>query len=347
MAQPGMPESTCSTTPHGDMRAQHELDNKPMLPAAAQPCKECPWRKSNNKMPHPFNIYEGTEIQRLWRDISHQGRPSGCHLFDPAHQFNEQSAELGFVKPVNVGQRRECSGSAALIQRELRIAANYPNYQAYAAARPAGLKLKAFKILAKRLQGQALHPLTDPQVDQSLMNDPLEFVDEQSLFWQFPTETLWDLSATIDVVSAGLGEQVECGCPVCEGHQSVHSTDDLTTAGDAIVKVDRELHGLLSALTAFGIRTTDSCIDLREAVEKLWPQRLPSLLAPAPGGFNYADILSEGAAFIRFCNSTPVEQEFIKRLHAAGFHTVSMGLLTQVMFSRHQIPAITRTARIR
>jgi hypothetical protein len=230
------------------------IDNLPRIKAAGQSCSECPFRKSNIDRPHFNNQYSQTEFARLWRTIAVEGQFFGCHLTDADyHPVPQESLDMGYQKPADIGARRECAGSVALIRRDLRLAESYPNHSAYIKARPAGLSSHAFLVLSKRLTGMMEPPVRFAvKPDESDVIDPMERIDTSSIEWAINSDGAAALLLALESVVGSL-----CECPVCNNYTTAHTARPFLTADGDAVDADEELHGLLTNLAAAGIRTMD------------------------------------------------------------------------------------------
>lgn len=324
----------CQNTTHAS--------DRPMEPAKLQNCQECPFRKTNLHRDHPNGIqYTPGEFSKLWRNVSQDGGMFGCHMWDAdLHPFDESAKEAGFHAPVDVGARIECAGMVAMVERELDIADAAPSYEEYHRQRPLGMSQKAILIYSARRIGERGPALRfSEHINKDDILDPHDVVDSSSLKWQFSEEQAGKLLRTLE---ARMPAARKCDCIICERHGEVHPSRTLTTAEDLTVEIDAELHTLLSAMAAAGIRTTDSCINLHECIMAIEPRGYAPLINGSQRGtMNYERVLRRKAAFIRLRNDGSQEQAFISRAEKLpGIETTATGLLTQVVFPQDSIPAL-------
>ena len=306
------------------------IDSLPRLPAAAKACSECPWRKSNADREHFNNQYSTQEFTRLWRSIAVDGKFFGCHLFDAdVHPVPSESLAMGYQKPADIGARRECAGMVAVIRRELRIVANYEDHEKYLEARPAGLSRKAFQQLKQRINGDLLPELRfASDEDESDVADPMERVDQTSWEWLLSGEGQVDLLVTLEAINGST-----CECPVCTNHAVVHPSKELKLPDGTTVPVDQELHELLAGMVDAGIQTVDSCIDMAEALDRLWPDRKSALLRAPAGKLNYRNMIMQRAAHIRFNNTSMPAKAFQGAAEKTyGVEVSVSGIMTQIVF---------------
>ena len=231
-----------------------------------------------------------------------------------------------------------------MVQREFQEARKYPNWEAYHAARPAGLSRKALQISHARLTGKLDPPLrfSETILEEGLV-DPDEFVDTGSPFWMFDDVGHDEIYRTAQALFPALREQ---DCAFCNRHEEAHPATELTTAEGITVRVDTALHPLLSALAARGVRTTDSFRDFRGGVEKLTPHELPLLMNGAiRGTLNYETVLRRRDAFIRLRNDNDAEKAFITAAEKLDGVTVEIvSLLTQLVFPLGQVDELAALA---
>ncbi|MGY4544512.1 uncharacterized protein (DUF2249 family) [Arthrobacter sp. UYNi723] len=134
----------------------------------------------------------------------------------------------------------------------------------------------------------------------------------------------------------------ECDCEVCQRHSEVHPALTLTTAEHLTVDVDADLHPLLSALAAAGIRTTDSCINMHETITAIAPGHYGEIInGHDRNTMNYETVLRRQAAFIRLRNDNDTEQVFITTAgKIPSTEAFTSGALTQLVFPQTAIPAL-------
>lgn len=313
----------------------------PKIPAATKPCLECPWRKSNTDREHYTNQYSTQEFTRLWRSIAVDGDFFGCHLFDADyHPVPEVSQAMGYKKPADVGARRECAGSVAMIAREIRLADSYSDYSEYIKARPVGLSQRALGTLKKRWAGDLAPALRFPEDEDPDLADPMERVDQDSWEWLLSDAGQANLLVTLEAINGSM-----CECPVCTNHSTVHPSRDLVLPDGVKVPVDEELHGLLTAMIQAGIQTIDSCIDIADALDQLWPERKPTLLRAPAGKLNYRNMILQRAAHIRFNNMSTAAKAFQQTAEKTpGIEVSTGGSMTQIIFQPTRIPVLTTYA---
>lgn len=317
-----------------------------MEPARLNNCQECPFRKGNRNREHPLGIqYTDGEFSKLWRGVSQDGGMFGCHMWDSdAHPFDGTVKDAGYHKPAEVGSRIECAGMVAMVERELDIADNSTSYAEYHRERPLGLSKKAIMVYSARRNGLVGPELRFSQhINKDDILDPHDVVDTGSVKWQF-TEQQAD--AILRTAQAALPSIRECDCDICTRHTEVHAALPLTTAENLTVEVDAELHPLLSALAAAGIRTTDSCISMHEAITAIAPDSFGAIInGHDRNTMNYETIVRTRAAFIRLRNDSDTEQAFINAAaRIPGVDAMTSGALTQLVFHREAMPALTEAA---
>jgi hypothetical protein len=311
----------------------------PAAPASGNPCQECPFRKSNAGREHPTNGYENDNFAKDWRSIT-EGNFFACHVFAPdLHPYSEEAKEAGYVAPVETGQRPECAGAAIAVQREFDTARGYSSYSDYIKDRPAGLTRNAFGILGARKRGDLQPPFkVPPRFSPDAIRDPSTDIDTGSPVWVFGAD---GLKAILEAANAITGPA--CTCPVCRDHETVHPAQSIDTADGGTALVDAPLAALLEAMNHKGIRTTDSCQNLREAVTALWPERLADLEQATPGTVNYSETVGTGNAFIRMHATSTAEQRFMQAAQHIGTWQTVEGI-AQLSFPMEQAPALTRIA---
>lgn len=306
-----MSESQCSTK---------------LGPAAGDPCRECPFRKSNANREHPQNLYRNEQFASEWKQVA-AGSFFACHVTAlDLHPYDERSRAAGYVPPVETGRRPECSGAVLAIQRELDLALIYPSYRAYKAARPTGLSPKAFMNVVDRLKGSATPEFRVPsKFNVDGIRDPAEETDTKSPAWEFGGQAT-------DAMMAIADQLLGCSCPVCANHSDVHDVGTIVSAEGQTVAVDARLAPLLEAMNQRGLRTTDSCQNLSEAIHALWPERLLEISKDVAGTVNYASTVTSGNAFIRMRATSRPERQFIQAARHIGEWQSGVGI-AQVSFS--------------
>lgn len=125
-----------------------------------------------------------------------------------------------------------------------------------------------------------------------------------------------------------------CDCRVCAGHGEVHAQVPRVALGST-VHVDAEMAPLADALTAAGVLTVASCIDLADAVERLWPAHLPTLLAMRDRpGVHYGRVVADRLAFVRMVNGRSAAP-FLTAAESAGGIVTRGRLIAQAAIPRH------------
>lgn len=304
--------------------------------ASGNPCQECPFRKSNAGREHPHGVYSNEQFTTEWKRVT-EGDFFACHVTAPdLHPYDERSKTAGYVTPVETGQRPECAGSALAIQREIALAAEYPDYDAYKAARPTGLSRRAFVKAIQRVNGTATPALRAPsKFPLDAIRDPSTEIDATSPVWSLGGEVTDALVARID-------ELLGCSCPVCVRHAEVHPVRTIVTSDGGSATVDETLADLLEVMNRSGIRTTDSCQNLLQAVTQLWPERLRALSREQAGTVTYAKTIRTGNAFIRMHATSPAEKRFLEA--TVGIQAVTAqrsGDIAQVDFPLSELPRLT------
>lgn len=305
------------------------------VPANGNPCQECPFRKSNTGREHPRDFYRPDQFASEWRRVS-DGDFFACHIMAPdLHPHDERSKAAGYVTPIETGSRPECAGSALAIQREIELAATYATLEAYKAARPAGLSLDAFARIAARIDGTAQPAFKVPaKFDIGRIKDPAEEIDTTSPIWAFGDS----MDSLMGVIDSIIGP-APCSCPVCTNHEDLHSAEEIVTADGGPARVDQTLAGLLTAMNRAGIRTTDSCQNLAEAVKTLWPEMLEALNRETPGRVSYAEVIRTGNAFIRMHVTNHPEKEFLRQAEPHATVQTAAGI-AQLSFDLGSVPAL-------
>lgn len=331
-----MTADACNTT-HGT--------DRPMEPAKLQNCRECPFRVENRHREHPLGIqYTDGEFAKLWRGVSQDGGMFGCHMWDAdLHPFDQTVKDAGYHEPAEVGSRIECAGMVAMVERELDLADAAPTYTEYQQQRPLGMSKKAILIYSARRLGEIGPELrTSEHIDKDTILDPHDVIDPAAVKWQYTEQQADVILRTAQAVIPAIRE---CACKVCQRHTEVHPALTLTTAEGLTVEVDADLHHLLSALAAAGIRTTDSCINMHETITAIAPGEYGAIInGHDRNTMNYETVLRRQAAFIRLRNDDDTEQAFIAAAgQIPGAEVFTSGALTQLVFPQSTIPALLET----
>ena len=317
-------------------------DDRGNTPAGLNACRECPFRTENLDRPHPNPImYARSELTRLWHGVSREGNPSNCHMFDgDMHPWNPSYAEQGYKKPANTGNNRECAGLLAMVKRELERYMTCESYADYANKHPQGLSEVSLRKVLERISNPDRPSIRFSDFLQSTdVVEPEQFVIEESAAWQLTNEqaaTLaYDMQALFPSVRA-------CNCAVCSGHTAVHQSRELHTAEGQTVAVDSDLWPLLNSMAKAGLRTTDSCVNLREVIETVDPHSLTTVINGTERGvLSYERVVREQLAFIRLRNDSTVEQRFISSVtNLAGVEVQTTGSITQLAFTSAHIDAL-------
>ncbi|MDQ0923093.1 hypothetical protein QF038_001601 [Pseudarthrobacter sp. W1I19] len=322
-----------------------------LAPSAKQPCKECPFRKSNADTEAPQGWYDKDNFERIWAGITRESRLLPCHMFDSEENtgYDSRSEQMGLQKPVILDRPRECAGITAMIHNEVKTAMEDPSWREYIVARPAGLQLAPFRYTIRRLRGEARPTLTvpaNPDLDDVL--DPAERVDVTSEAWRLGAGGADSLLATLTSVLQNFGIGPSCSCPVCENHGTVHEQAMLITADGHEVSVDKALHKALSIMAENGIRTTESCQDLRDAIERLAPHQIPTVLQDAlqnPRAVSCAEAVKRRNAVVRFKVENDAERRFMELLRKHGWIFLEAGhLVGQITFPIERVGEVVLIA---
>lgn len=316
-----------------------------LIPSAKQPCIECPFRTTNADIPAPQHWYTQDNFERIWASVARENQSFPCHMFDKpeATGYDSRSRDMGLRQPVDLGKPKECAGMTGMIHREVRIAAGYPDWETYIAARPTGLQREAYETALARIAGTGI-PLTEPaNPDNPTLMDPAVRIDPKSMAWSLGDSGINALLRAVQEQMDVMGlPPLVCDCPMCKNHTTVHAPKELTTATGDVVQVDAGLHPLLTAMKDAGIRTTASCQDFHEAMQALWPEQIPVLLADSSHGVSYTAPLRRREAVIRFENRNDAERALVRALRRLDDIHLSDGATeTQVSFRPDLTPALT------
>jgi hypothetical protein len=165
-------------------------DERSVRPAALQCCGECPYKKENFGREHPERQYTAQGITSKWRGTSQDGGVFGCHMFDAELiAYDDEIERLGYRAAADIGGRRECSGMAAMIGRELRIADRVKreggSFEDYRKERPLGLSHEALQLHMARLRGNIEPQLRlSEHVKEEDLVDPDHIVSTDSPYWR-------------------------------------------------------------------------------------------------------------------------------------------------------------------
>jgi hypothetical protein len=120
------------------------------VPAAAEPCRACPWRLSNQGKRHPDGWYTKSNLARLWVGLR-RGESMSCHPTDPTNPVSDKAVAAGYRPAPDSAEVRECVGAAILQQREVHLLGEALDLPTYRKARPRGLTREGLAQLVARL----------------------------------------------------------------------------------------------------------------------------------------------------------------------------------------------------
>lgn len=328
-----------------DFTGTHLADRE-RTPAGKAMCQECPFKESNRGRENPFDHYQDYNLTRYWREVSQDGDFFTCHMFGvDAYAFDDSAKAQGFKAPVNIGHARECAGTVAMLRRELDILKGHDSWEDYKSERPTGISQKTYRRLQERITGDTQPALTFSDfVHPDDVIHPEDWIDTASNQWVFSKDAATDLLNTMSVL---FPETNACDCPTCTNHSKVHPMKELKTAGGELVEVDAAMFPLLNALARAGVETTESCVNLPEAVEALAPGEVGSLTNMAAGTINYRPIMLRREPFIRFSNESAAAQAFILVANqTAGVTVETDGKLTQLIYRHKAAGRLLRAAQV-
>lgn len=144
-----------------------------MAPAARRMCAECPQARANQGRDHPDGWYGREQVAGLWRSVR-EGSPVSCHITEAdrnVYRVTDEHAAAGFVVPPEQAQRRECSGVAVALRRELSRLVDAGSFEEYRRRWPAGLTREALTLAAARAAGERGPELRAPAVDEAAVVD--------------------------------------------------------------------------------------------------------------------------------------------------------------------------------
>ncbi|WP_091465360.1 hypothetical protein [Paenarthrobacter nitroguajacolicus] len=320
-----------------------------MIPASKQPCIECPFREANGDIPAPQGWYDKENFERVWASVARENKYFPCHMFDSPDNtgYDSRSEDMGLRKPVDLGKPKECAGITAMIHKEVELAAEYPDWESYISARPAGLQRDAYDKALRRIAGEGL-PMTKPaNPDKAKVFDPAARVTTDSFAWKLGDAGVQAMLDVVQGVMDDIGVSLPtCNCNLCQNHETVHPAEVLTTATGDKVKVDAALHPLLTALSTAGVRTTGSCQAFYEAMQALVPENIRSLASDTTNGVTYSVPLRRREAFIRFENRNPAERKLVKALRNRDWLHLSDGRVEgQISFPLARVPELLTVAQ--
>ena len=322
------------------------LEDRERTPAGKAACQECPFRESNRGRENKFDHYQNENLTRYWREVSQDGDFFTCHMFGvDAYAFDDAAKAQGFKAPVNIGHARECAGTVAMLRRELDILKGYNTWADYKKARPTGISEKTYRRLQDRFSGAAQPPLnfSDFVSDDDVIH-PEDWIDTSSEQWVFSKDAAANL---LNVMAVLFPETNACDCPTCRNHSQVHLMKELTTASGETVEVDAAMFPLLNALARAGIETTESCVNLAEAVQALAPGEVGSLTNMAAGTINYRPIMLRKEPFIRLSNETAAAKAFLLAAsQTPGVSVETDGKLSQLIYRRKAEGRLLRAAQV-
>ncbi|WP_416430060.1 hypothetical protein [Paenarthrobacter nicotinovorans] len=333
-----------STTPMSEIDTCNN-----MIPASKQPCIECPFRESNGDIPAPQGWYDKENFERIWASVARENKYFPCHMFDSPDNtgYDSRSEDMGLRKPVDLGKPKECAGITAMIHKEVELAAGYPNWESYIAARPAGLQRDAYDKALRRIAGEGL-PMTKPaNPDKAKVFDPAARVTTDSFAWKLGDAGVQAMLEAAQGAMDDLGVSLPtCDCNLCQNHTTVHPDKILKTATGEEVSVDAALHPLITALSVAGVRTTGSCQAFYEAVQALIPSNMRALISDTHEGVTYSVPLRRREAFIRFENRNPVERKLVKALRSLDWLHLSDGRVEgQISFPLGRVQELLDVAK--
>ena len=316
--------------------------------AAATPCHECPWRVSNQGRPVPAGSVGSFDRRgRIvrWRDLR-TGTTFVCHLSVGDRKEFPNGADpewvaMGFEAIPEHARRRECAGSVAAGLREKRLLDDAGSWEEYLERRPHGFTREAVALWGRRIEGQEVAgkaPLRQVEIADVEIVDP---ASDDNL----SAEDLLTSKEALPIIGKALVEGVRaalaCDCPVCTRHGEVHAQVPLSRPvfGET-AHVDREMAPLLEALATVGVTSVASCVDVVEATERLWPEKLPDLLGQqgAPG-VNYGRVAAEQLAFVRVIDGLRA-RPVLEALEECGVIVTRERPLAQVAFPRAALPGL-------
>ncbi|SDY97575.1 hypothetical protein SAMN05661080_05177 [Modestobacter sp. DSM 44400] len=153
-------------------------------------CAECPQAQANQGREHPDDWYSRGAVAGLWRAVRH-GDPVSCHVTEAdrnVYRVTEEQAAAGFVVPPEQAQRRECSGVAVALRRELTRLDDAGSFEEYSRRWPAGLTRDALAIAAARVRGAHRPELRATDVEETAVVDiptwglsPREYLTDREL----------------------------------------------------------------------------------------------------------------------------------------------------------------------
>lgn len=312
-----------------------------MDPAPVRLCPECPWRVHNMDRPVPEKYaiaYSRDERVEMWSALRAGESQQSCHMTTSDRELFPEGAdpvwtEAGFRPVPEHARPRECAGAVAMADRELRRLQAAGSWERYHERYPQGLT-REVAAEASRLERRRV------QVDVAELVDMTggERLSAGELLSPEQVSALLGALAKVGGILAP-----DCHCPVCALHGNVHAQTRRVIFGRP-VNVDQEIAPLLDALAASGVLTVGSCVDLAGATERLWPARLPELLADRDRpGVNYGRIVAEQLAFVRMIDEGRAA-DFLEAVDARGGIVTRSRPLAQVAFPRHMLPELVELA---
>ena len=323
-----------------------KLEDRDRTQSGKAMCQECPFKEKNRGREHSFNHYQNANLTGYWRSVSQEGSHFNCHMFAPsAYAYDQADIDNGFKHPTNLGNARECAGTVAMLRRELEVLATYPTWGDYKKDRPTGLSQKVVQRLQQRLNGEVDPPLNYSDfVKPEDVIHPEDWIETSDLAWKFSRHTAMNMLLIMSVIAP---ETNECDCRTCTNHEQVHAGKELVTSQGFSVTVDADLHPLLQALAKAGAESTESCVNLHEAVSRLAPGEVGALTNLPAGDVNYRPVMVSKNAFIRLSNQSAAAKAFIlaaNNIPSIGITTYKQ--VTQLVFPTRAIPALVRIAEV-
>lgn len=192
-------------------RSVPESDQAPELNRApATPCRECPWRVSNQGRPVPdkyAGTYDREQRLTLWSELRERGYQQACHLSASDRKMfpngdDPEWTAAGFQAIPDNARLRECGGAVAAALREMRLLDAEGSLEAYEQERPKGFTREVAALWALRMRGVVVPgfpPLRPIDVEDAEIIDPVT-QDDVSTVDLMPTEKLSALVARLGAI---------------------------------------------------------------------------------------------------------------------------------------------------
>ncbi len=305
-------------------------NNEPPAQSAINPCAECPWRTENKgrAVPDEYSTaYTREQRVTLWSDLRNS-RAQDCHMGagdGEAFPHGKDPAWIGagFAAIPEHAKPRECAGSLVAARREWERMWEAGSWEAYHQAHPNGFTKEAAQFWHARFSGKTvsgLPPIRDGLTQDVDVIDPghedgmtgIELMDANHLL---SIVERMQRAMGEDPTEAAAPYELHCTCAACVRHGEVHAQTELETlAGSAMI--DDELVPLVEALTAHGVTTVASCVNLRQVTDALMPGESERVMTGDHRAANYRHTLATGAAFLRFLDNTPEGAAYLERLQS-------------------------------